>query len=412
MISPEIPINETKRLKKLYSYQIYDTPSESDYDELVQLASQICNVPISLITLVDKHRQWFKASVGLQVSETTREVSFCGHAINENNLFIVENASKDKRFLNNPFVTSKPDIKFYMGMPLTTPDGYNIGTLCVIDHKPRILTEEQKIAIKILSKQVVNHLELRKQINEIKNAYVDLFEERENSQRISKIYQKILSIVGHDIRGPLNTFTQLVELLMDGKVSYDDFLKLAPSFKKNMQNTTTLLDNLVDWGREYIKGNNYNFSDINFYHIVEKVKCNFVTQANIKGIKIINKVSNGLVVYFDENILHFIIRNLVSNALKFTQTGKIEIEANVTGSHLIFSISDTGIGMSEKIKNDLFKWGITKNSRLGTNNEKGTGLGLSIIKEFIDQLNADIHVDTEINKGTKFTITIPLQKNL
>lgn len=160
-----------------------------------------------------------------------------------------------------------------------------------------------------------------------------MFEERENSQRISKIYQKILSIVGHDIRGPLNTFTQLVELLMDGKVSYDDFLKLAPNFKKNMQNTTTLLDNLVDWGREYIKGNNYNFSDINIYHIVEKVKCNFVTQANIKGIKIINKVSNGLVVHFDENILHFIIRNLVSNALKFTQTGKIEIEANVTGSH-------------------------------------------------------------------------------
>jgi GAF domain-containing protein len=148
MISPEIPINETKRLKKLYSYQILDTPSESDYDELVQLASQICNVPISLITLVDKHRQWFKPSVGLEVSETTREVSFCGHAINENNLFIVENASKDKRFLNNPFVTSKPDIKFYMGMPLTTPDGYNIGTLCVIDHKPRILTEEQKMLLK------------------------------------------------------------------------------------------------------------------------------------------------------------------------------------------------------------------------------------------------------------------------
>lgn len=412
MIKASIPENDDERLKKLNSYQILDTPSETDYDELVQLASQICNVPISLMTLVDKDRQWFKASVGLNVSETPREISFCGHAINENNLFIVEDASKDERFSDNPLVTSDPNIRFYMGMPLTTPDGFNIGTLCVIDHEPRVLTKEQENAIRVLAKQVVNHLELRNQINEIKNAYVELYEERENYQRINKIYQKLLSIVGHDIRGPIYSFIQLVEMVMDGTVSYDDFMHLAPDFKKNMQNTTNLLNNLVDWGKEHIQGNTIKLNEINFKQIVEKVKSNLITQANLKGIEIINRVPDNIIVHFDENIIRFILRNLISNALKFTKEGHIIIEASKSDSHFEFSVSDTGIGMTDDIKRDIFKWGNVKNSRLGTNNEKGTGLGLSIIKEFVDQLNADIHIDTEINKGSKFTIRIPLQKNL
>lgn len=412
MIKASIPENDDERLKKLNSYQILDTPSETDYDELVQLASQICNVPISLMTLVDKDRQWFKASVGLNVSETPREISFCGHAINENNLFIVEDASKDERFSDNPLVTSDPNIRFYMGMPLTTPDGFNIGTLCVIDHEPRVLTKEQENAIRVLAKQVVNHLELRNQINEIKNAYVELYEERENYQRINKIYQKLLSIVGHDIRGPIYSFIQLVEMVMDGTVTYDDFMHLAPDFKKNMQNTTNLLNNLVDWGKEHMQGNTIKLNEINFKQIVEKVKSNLITQANLKGIEIINRVPDNIIVHFDENIIRFILRNLISNALKFTKEGHIIIEASKSDSHFEFSVFDTGIGMTGDIKRDIFKWGNVKNSRLGTNNEKGTGLGLSIIKEFVDQLNADIHIDTEINKGSKFTIRIPLQKNL
>lgn len=408
MIKAEIPNNEDERLKKLNSYQILDTPNESEYDEIVQLASQICNVPISLMTLVDKDRQWFKAKVGLDVSETTREISFCGHAINNDSMFVVEDASIDERFIDNPLVIADPNIKFYMGMPLTTPDGHNIGTLCVIDHKPRTLTDEQKNAVRILAKQVVNHMELRLQIKEIKNAYVDLFEEREFSLRVNKVYHKLLSIVGHDIRGPLYSFIQLVDMVIDGSVTYEDFLKLAPDFKKNMQNTTTLLDNLVDWGKEYMHGNTSEIKNINLYQLVERVKSNFITQANLKGIEIINHVPESITGHLDENILRFIIRNLVSNSLKFTKKGHVLIDAQKTESDLILSVSDTGIGMSESIKEHLFNWGNSRNSRIGTNNEKGTGLGLSIIKEFTDQLNADIHVDTELDKGTKFTIRIPL----
>lgn len=412
MIKPEILTNDDERLKKLYSYQLLDTQAEIEYDEIVQLASQICNVPVSLMTLVDKYRQWFKAKVGIDVSETPREVSFCGHAINNDSLFVVEDASKDERFHDNPLVTADPNIKFYMGMPLITPDGYNIGTLCVIDHQPRILTEGQKNALRILAKQIVNHMELSLQIKEIRNAYLDLVEARELSLRLNKVYHKLLSIVGHDIRGPLYSFSQLIELVIDGSVSYEDFMKLAPDFKKNMQTTTTLLDNIVDWGKEYMQGNTIEIKEFNFNQLVEKVISIFVTQSTLKGISIINKVPYDLIANLDENIIRFIIRNLISNSLKFTEKGSVTITAENTNTHFKFSISDTGHGMTEETKNNLFEWGSNKTSKVGTNNEKGTGLGLSIIKEFTDQLGADIHVDTEINKGTTITISIPLQKNL
>lgn len=412
MIKPDILDNEAERLNKLYAYQILDTKPETDYDEIVQLASQICNVPISLMTLVDKDRQWFKSKHGVDVAETPREVSFCGHAINSDIPFIVEDATKDERFHDNPLVTADPSIKFYMGVPLTTPDGFNIGTLCVIDHQPRVLTDAQKNAIKILAKQIVNHMELSLQIKEIRNAYIDLVEARELSVRLNKVYHKLLSIVGHDVRGPLYSFSQLVELVINGSVTYEEFLKLAPDFKKNMQNTTALLDNIVEWGKEYMQGSTIEVKEFNFNQLVEKAISNFVTQSKLKGILVINNVPIDTIAFVDENIIRFIVRNLVSNALKFTEKGSVTIDAKNTPTHFEFSVSDTGIGMSEESKNNLFEWGSKKTSSTGTNNEKGTGLGLSIIKEFTDQLGADIHVDTEIGKGTKITISIPLQKNL
>ena len=128
---------EQLRLEKLEAYKILDTPSESDFNELVLLASKICRTPISLISLIDEKRQWFKANIGLTVNETAREVSFCQHAIQQHEVFLIRDALNDERFKYNPLVTGYPDIRFYAGMPLATNDGFNLGTLCVIDTVPR-----------------------------------------------------------------------------------------------------------------------------------------------------------------------------------------------------------------------------------------------------------------------------------
>jgi GAF domain-containing protein len=157
-----VPTREAARLEALRQYRILDTPSEQTYDDITALAAFICNVPIALISLVDADRQWFKSKVGLKVDETGRDVSFCAHAILDKNIMIVNDTLYDDRFDDNPLVTSVPNIRFYAGVPLCTPDNHSIGTLCVIDHQPRELSEYQTRTLEALARQVVMQLELRR----------------------------------------------------------------------------------------------------------------------------------------------------------------------------------------------------------------------------------------------------------
>jgi len=161
-------LNETARLEALRRYKILDTDPEKAFDDLTILAAHICETPVALITLIDSERQWFKSRVGVNVSETPREVSFCARAIQQSDLFIVPDASKDPRFSSNPFVVSDPKIRFYAGAPFTSSDGHPLGTLCVVDVVPRQLTPSQENALLALSRQVQAQLELRKNLFELR----------------------------------------------------------------------------------------------------------------------------------------------------------------------------------------------------------------------------------------------------
>lgn len=161
------PRNEVQRIKILWQYEVLDTLPEQAFDDLTQLAALICEAPIALITLVDEDRQWFKSKVGLSITETSRDVSLCAHAILQKKLLIVPDATRDARFKDNPFVISRPNIRFYAGAPLITPEGLALGTLCVIDKVPRQLTKDQKTALSVLSRHVVAQLALRRQSREL-----------------------------------------------------------------------------------------------------------------------------------------------------------------------------------------------------------------------------------------------------
>lgn len=169
MIAPEKHRREDERIKFLESYSILDTLPEIDYDNLTAIAAEICGTPISLISLIDKDRQWFKSHHGLDISETSREFSFCAHVINDpDDVFIIEDSRQDVRFHDNPIVLGEPKVIFYAGIPLINEKGLPIGSFCVIDHKPKTLSQNQINSLKALSDQTMKLLELRLKTLELK----------------------------------------------------------------------------------------------------------------------------------------------------------------------------------------------------------------------------------------------------
>jgi two-component system cell cycle sensor histidine kinase/response regulator CckA len=193
MQPPLRPTDEARRLDALRQYHLLDTLPEQALDDLTALAAHICEAPISLISLVDEHRQWFKSTFGLCISETPREAFFCGHVITQPDVFIVPDAAQDERFADNPLVTGDPHIRFYAGAPLVTPQGEALGTLCVIDCVPRQLMPSQQEALRVLSRQVMAQLELRRQTRE-------LFESEAQLRLVTDNARVGLVIVNHDRR--------------------------------------------------------------------------------------------------------------------------------------------------------------------------------------------------------------------
>ena len=184
-----LPENESSRLKALSDYAILDTLPEQAFDDLTRLATYICDAPIALISLVDEHRQWFKSRVGLDMTETPREQAFCAHAIiNPARAMIINDATLDERFMDNPLVTGEPHIRFYAGAPLVTPDGQAVGTLCIIDRVPHKLTPRQLEILQVLSRQVVAQLEMRASIMKMEQIILD---QEQYTQQLVKNQQKI-----------------------------------------------------------------------------------------------------------------------------------------------------------------------------------------------------------------------------
>jgi len=197
-----VPENELRRLQILKDYKIMDSLPEQPYDDFVKLAAAICNTPIALITLLDDHRQWFKANVGLnQASETPRSHAFCTHAImNPDEVMTVEDATLDERFASNPLVTADPKIRFYAGSPLITPTSEALGTICVIDSEPRQLTKIQLEALKILSREIMALLEMRQSIATLEGVvldqekYLELMHEYERDMEKVRLHLEMQSV--------------------------------------------------------------------------------------------------------------------------------------------------------------------------------------------------------------------------
>ena len=191
------PANEEARIIALDKYGILDTDPEQSFDDFTLLASFVCRTPIALISLVDEDRQWFKSRVGIDASETSRDIAFCSTAILQSDVFVVPDALADERFRHNPLVVSDPHIRFYAGAPLINEDGYALGTLCVVDRAPRELAPEQKEALKALSRLVLAQLEFRRNLILLKEALTDRTkEEHERQKELVHVQETLMRVMG------------------------------------------------------------------------------------------------------------------------------------------------------------------------------------------------------------------------
>jgi len=398
MLKPEFPVNESQRIESLNSYDILDTLPENDYDEITQLASQICNTPISLISLIDPERQWFKSHHGLGATETPRDFAFCAHAILEpDEIFVVNDAYKDVRFSDNPLVVGDPNVVFYTGVPLVNTEGLALGTLCTIDHKPRELSQSQISSLKILAHTVVNLMELRKS-----NIALQITK-RELEARNSEL-ENFAYVISHDIKSPLiniMSFTGLLkndyyESLDENGIKYLDYLN------QSSEKLNTMVDGLLAYYRgerllatknEVFKINDLVQSLIPLLSKSENFKINYPeSKKTIKG----NKV-----------VLEHILLNLFNNSIKYNDKEVILIDFGFhdDNEYYYFSVADNGRGIAKEHQDKIFNLfaNLGIKDRFGN---KGTGIGLTAVKKFVESLGGTITISSELGKGTTINFSI------
>lgn len=399
MKEPAIPLDEKDRVQALHAYGILDTDPEQDYDEIVQLAAQICEIETAHLSLIDSERQWLKAKVGFGSTEIDRKLAFCSHTILQDDILLVPDATKDDRFLNNPLVKGTPEIRFYAGMPLVSESGHNIGSLCVIDVKPRVLRDNQIHALRILSKQVMKQLELRKAVRHLE-------EQRKQLKETNEINSRLLSIIGHDVRAPLSSLSGLIHLIANGMLSQVEMSQALMQVKNTMTSTEFLLHDLLQWATAQQERNSFVQEKIIPHEIIQELIKIFNQEFVNKENRLFNEISPSTKVGFDKNIVRFVFRNLLLNASKFTEQGTIRIYAEKQGSYTLIHIQDTGRGMSQERVNSLFDWKM-KASTPGTKGEKGSGLALLLCYDLLTKNGATIAVRSKEAEGSTFSIALP-----
>ncbi len=393
-----LPPNEAERLKALYKYKILDTDPEDVFDDIVKLASYICETPIALISLVDSERQWFKAKLGLGASQTDRNVAFCAHAIRDDGILEVENALEDERFADNPLVTGDPNIRFYAGAPLITNDGFKLGTLCAIDTVPRQLSDKQHEALEALSRQVRSNLDLRLRTERLK----ELNDEK----------NRFFSILAHDLRSPVKNVVALCDYVEECHEDMDaDNLKATISDMSGMaEKVDKLIHDILSWAR-FDRGEMK--CDLKIHDLkttIDSVSSLISDLARQKNIDFAFECPEDISVVADSTMLHSIVQNLVANAIKFTKPdGTVSVLCQSGNGWTCIDVKDTGVGISAEAIDQIFSVGSFFTTE-GTSGEQGSGLGLSLCKEFAEKMGGSLSIDSESGIGTTVSVRLPASR--
>ncbi|MDK2123929.1 GAF domain-containing sensor histidine kinase [Parachitinimonas caeni] len=398
MQAPAQPKEEEERIARLLALRILDTPPEDRFDRLTRLAAALLKVPIALVSLVDRDRQWFKSKVGLEASETPRSISFCGHAILQSDVFVIEDATQDQRFADNPLVTGAPDIRFYAGQPLMTSDGFAMGTLCVIDREPRRFGPAERQLLRDLGTLVEDALD-----------NVTLSKALRAEREATEARKLLTMAITHDLRTPLTAIRGALGLIShllgptgDNQAQLGELLAMASG---NAERMNRMIDDLLDSEKAANGQMQFDCSAQDLDGILTQALTNMRGYGAASGVELeLASSATGLKVVADGQRLLRALDNLISNAVKFSPPqGKVVLSAQRQDGWAVLSVRDFGPGIPAEFQPRLFQ----RFAQAGAQ-ASSSGLGLFLVKAMIEGMGGLIGVEPDLQPGACFTLRLPI----
>ncbi len=398
IVAPILP-DERQRQQAVEKYALLDTMPEDSYDSITSIIAAICQVPIALITLIDKDRNFLKSRHGVDVTESPRDISFCSHAIASNDdLTIIRDAREDIRFEDNPLI-DQADAIFYAGAPLIDSNGYKLGTLCVFDNKPRELNETQKSALKSMARQVMVLFEERHKNAELLRFQNELKERNEELKDFA-------GIVSHDLKAPMSNILMIADLLAKenkGKIS-----ARSMEYLEHLKGASKSLSRYIDGMLTFYRSDELaseEFEEISYVDLIEDIIAMTITDEHTV-VTYTPDIDVSLVT--SNAALHQILLNLVTNSVKYSdkKLTKIHIDLKETQDSYRISVKDNGRGIAKDKLQHVFKLFFVADDE-DREGKRGTGIGLATTKRLLNELNGSIDIESKVGKGTLITVEVP-----
>ena len=420
MLIAPLPLDEDERVAALRTLEILDTEFEPAYDAIVRLASIICQTPIASINLVDTDRQWSKASVGGVDLSAPRSSSFCAHTILYEETLVIEDTHRDERFHDNVLVSGFPHIRFYAGQRLLTPSGHAVGALCVVDHEPRQLSEDQLSALQALGRQTAILFELRMRSRQLEEeivvrqrAVAESQAARVLADAANQAKSDFLSRMSHELRTPLNSvigFSRALQRNRPGNLLAPD-LQYLSRIEANGVHLLNVINDVLDLAKVESGRITPDIASVDLETLVRETVRELegrVLGDHANLVKLIVDVPNTLQpMETDGTRLKQMIINLVGNALKFTERGHVlvRVVADDVGRTQRIDVEDTGIGIPLDRQQAIFD-AFEQASEDTAEKYGGTGLGLAITGGFAVMLGYRITVHSAPGNGSTFSIHV------
>lgn len=375
---------------------LLDTEPDPAYDQLTSFAADIFDVPIALVSLVDEKRQWFKARVGLDVQETARDVAFCDHAIRvPHRTLVIPDAREDDRFRDNPLVIGEPHIVFYAGAPIHDVWGHALGTLCLIDYRPRVMSEMDLQRLRILADQVNRLVELRTACHDHELALDRVEEANQDLAEFARV-------AAHDLRAPLRRIATYVGFLTE------DIGETLPQESQEhlaeLASTTDLMSDLLESITQLAQSAHLELKaePVDLQATLANAIVLITGDENFEGVRVEGELPT---VRGDARAYLQIMQNLISNALKFRREdgGPTVVRMRRKGGRVFIEVQDQGIGMAPDDLRSIF----VPFKRLNSGHEyPGSGIGLSIVQRLVERQRGVLSVDSELGTGSTLGFSV------